>query len=117
MAAKLVRPPIPASQLVPSSFTKMMRADVRAISAIHSRNQKNTSRSIGDYPSGFRPIRVAEQSSGFIESTEEQETAEIKAGLYEALQGLHIHVNFQPQNSIFLHYLSRGGIWGLVLFF
>lgn len=102
MAAKLLHPPIPASQWVPSSFTKkMMRADVREISATYSRNQKNTLRSIGDYPSGLRPIRVAEQSSGFIESTGDQETAEIKAELFEALQGLHIHVNFQPQILFF----------------
>ncbi|KAI8564734.1 hypothetical protein RHMOL_Rhmol03G0204800 [Rhododendron molle] len=53
----------------------MMRADVRALSATHSRNQKTTPTSIGDYPSGFRPIRVADQSSGLIGSTEEQETA------------------------------------------
>lgn len=133
MAAKLVRPPIPASQLVPSSFTKMMRADVRAISATHSRNQKNTSRSIGDYPSGFRPIRVAEQSSGFIESTEEQETAEIKAGLYEALQGINRGIfgipsakkseieglvklletrNPTPEPTLFLE--KVGGCWKLI---
>lgn len=89
MATKLLHPPIPASQLVPQipSFTKMMRADVRALSATHSRNHKTTPRSIGDYPSGFRPIRVADQSSGLIGRTEEQETAEIKAELYEAIQG------------------------------
>ncbi|KAE9466095.1 hypothetical protein C3L33_01960, partial [Rhododendron williamsianum] len=135
MATKLVHPPIPATQLVPQmpSFTKMMRADVRALSATHSRNQKATPRSTGDYPSGFRPIRVADQSSGLIGSTEEQETAEIKAELYEAIQGINRGIfgvpsakkseieglvkqletrNPTPEPTLFLE--KVGGCWKLI---
>ncbi|XP_058226237.1 fibrillin-5, chloroplastic isoform X2 [Rhododendron vialii] len=135
MATKLVHPPIPASQLVPQmpSFTKMMRADVRALSATHPRNQKATPRSTGDHPSGFRPIRVADQSSGLIGSTEEQETAEIKAVLYEAIQGINRGIfgvpsakkseieglvkqletrNPTPEPTLFLE--KVGGCWKLI---
>ncbi|KAI8540679.1 hypothetical protein RHMOL_Rhmol08G0004800 [Rhododendron molle] len=135
MATKLVHPPIPASQLVPQmpGFTKVMRADVRALSATHSRNQKATPRSTGDYPSGFRPIRVADQSSGLIGSTEEQETAEIKAELYEAIQGINRGIfgvpsakkseieglvkqletrNPTPEPTLFLE--KVGGCWKLI---
>lgn len=109
MATKLVQPPVPASHVAPPipRLTKMMRAH-RPVSATHSGSRR---RSIfGEFPSGSRPfyaIRVAEQSPGLVgddqdivvkeeEEEDEQEgassddrtIANVKADLYQAVQGI-----------------------------
>ncbi|WJZ86393.1 hypothetical protein VitviT2T_005852 [Vitis vinifera] len=110
MATKLVQPPVPASHVAPPipRLTKMMRAH-RPVSATHSGSRR---RSIfGEFPSGSRPfyaIRVAEQSPGLVgddqdivvkeeEEEDEQEgassddrtIANVKADLYQAVQGIN----------------------------
>ncbi|KAA8531009.1 hypothetical protein F0562_005701 [Nyssa sinensis] len=90
MATKLVQHPITASQVVPPpipNVIKIMRTH-RAFSATHPRKQ---SARFGDYPSGFKPIKVAEQSSGVLGSPEQEkeQPAQIKALLYEAVQGIN----------------------------
>ncbi|KAK3032199.1 hypothetical protein RJ639_035911 [Escallonia herrerae] len=90
MATKLVQPPIPAPHLAPPSpnMSKMMKTP-RALSATHHR--------FGHYPSGYRPVstvKVAEESCGLIEDNpdiarEESRVEQIKADLYEALQGIN----------------------------
>ncbi|CAK9133555.1 unnamed protein product [Ilex paraguariensis] len=99
MATKLVKPPIPASQVGPPipSITNMMRSH-RDLSATHPRNKKSTR--FGDYLSCFTPIctiRAAEQTSGVVgsEKLEEDEPSDfrtptqIKAELYQAVQGIN----------------------------
>uniref|UniRef100_A0A5B7AWN2 Plastid lipid-associated protein/fibrillin conserved domain-containing protein n=1 Tax=Davidia involucrata TaxID=16924 RepID=A0A5B7AWN2_DAVIN len=89
MATKLVQHPIPIR-----SLTKMMRTHRALSAATHPRNK--TTR-FGDPPFGFRPIKVAEQSSGLVGSEEQEKEAppdfrtpnQIKADLYEAVQGIN----------------------------
>ncbi|KAK3024941.1 hypothetical protein RJ639_042945 [Escallonia herrerae] len=134
MATKLVQPPIPAPHLAPPSpnISKMMKTH-RTLSATHHR--------FGHYPSGFRPIstvKVAEESSGLIEDNpdiarEESRVEQIKADLYEALQGINRGIFGVPsakkseiedlvellesQNPLpdpTLHLEKVGGCWKLV---
>ena len=85
MATQLVHPPIPASQVAQPlpPITKM----IRAISASHY--PKSKSSRFGERSSGYRPIGVAEHSSGLLGSEElEKAPAQIKTDLFQALQGI-----------------------------
>ncbi|XP_059645581.1 fibrillin-5, chloroplastic isoform X2 [Cornus florida] len=85
MATKLIQHPIPVSQLVPPtpSITKMT---MRTLSATHPKKPR-----FGDYISGFRPIKVAEQSSGLVgsESPVLRTPTQIKTDIYEGLKGIN----------------------------
>ena len=110
MATKLVQPPISASHVVNPipRLTKAIRT-TRPFSPTHSRSRRSSI--VGEFPSGSsRPsfaIRVAEQSSGLVgddqditlKEEEEEEEAEgasedrtianVKADLYQAIQGIY----------------------------
>ncbi|PSS26671.1 Plastid-lipid-associated protein [Actinidia chinensis var. chinensis] len=86
MATQLVHPPIPASQVAQPlpPITKM----IRAISASHY--PKSKSSRFGERSSGYRPIGVAEHSSGLLGSKElEKAPTQIKTDLFQALQGIN----------------------------
>ncbi|KAK1403811.1 putative plastid-lipid-associated protein 7, chloroplastic [Heracleum sosnowskyi] len=99
MAAKLVHSPIPAPSVGPRMciITNLMRTP-RPFSTTDTSNKKNTR--IKQHPNGFRlisTIKVAEQTSTVVGDDDEETTesqncktlAQVKAELYDTLQGIN----------------------------
>lgn len=125
MATKLVQPPVPASHVIPPVYrlTEVMRTH-RSVTPTYSRPRQ---RSIfGEFPSGskhfYSSIRVAERSTGLVgydqdviakeEQEEEEEDKQegasdvrtitnVKADLYQAVEGIFIHFQFSIWHPYF----------------